>query len=343
MGNIDILEKIKNYRTISIIGMDKNVGKTTALNYILDKSKEKLTLGITSIGRDGEEEDRVTETKKPKIYIKRGTYIATSKQCLFNGDITKEIVETTEINTPMGEVVIAKALSDGFVELGGPSINTYMKQVCDRLITYGCEKIIVDGALNRKTLASPSVTEASILSTGASLNRSMNTVVEKTAHAVRLLSIAAEENHDITNVAGEKLSAARIGFIYKDLGIKDLKAATSLESAKEIVENLGDGVSHVLIRGVVTDKLLEDIMKATDKYKGITFLVEDGTKLFIKKDTLYKFEKLGGVIKALESINLICLTCNPKSPFGYEFDKNLFLEALKNNIHLPVFDLFLEG
>jgi len=343
MGKINILDRIKNYRTISIIGMDKNVGKTTVLNYILDKAEDNITFGLSSIGRDGEEEDSVTETKKPKIYIKRGTYIATSKQCLFNGDITKEIVETTEINTPIGEVIIARALSDGFVELGGPSINTYMKQICDRLITFGCEKIIVDGALSRKTLASPAVTEASILSTGASLNRSMNKVVEKTAHAVRLLSIAAEDNKDVTNIVENKLSAARVGLVYKDLGIRDLKAITSLESAKEIVNNLSDGVSHVLIRGVVTDKLLEDIIKSTDKYKGITFLVEDGTKLFINTDTLYRLKKLGGVIKALESINLTCLTCNPKSPYGYEFNKDLFLETLKNNIDLPVFDVLGGG
>jgi hypothetical protein len=339
MGKIDILDRIKNYHTISIIGMDKNVGKTTALNYILDKTKDSITFGLTSIGRDGEEEDRVTETKKPKIYIKRGTYIATSKQCLFNGDITKEIIETTDINTPMGEVIIAKALSDGFVELGGPSINTYMKQICDRLKTFGCEKIIVDGALSRKTTASPSVTEAAILATGASLNRSMSKVVEKTANAVSLLSIAAEENRVIINIVEKELSRARIGIVYKDLRIRDLKAQTSLEGAKEIVNNLGDDVSHVLIRGVVTDKLIEDIIKSTDKYKGITFLVEDGTKLFINKDTLYRLLKLGGVIKALESINLTCLTCNPKSPFGYEFDKDLFLETLQKNTALPVFDL----
>ncbi|MFL0248300.1 hypothetical protein [Candidatus Clostridium stratigraminis] len=339
MGKIDILDRIKNYHTISIIGMDKNVGKTTALNYILDKTRNNITLGLTSIGRDGEEEDRVTETKKPKIYIKRDTYLATSKQCLFNGDITKEILETTNINTPMGEVIIAKALSDGFVELGGPSINAYMKQICDRLKTYGCEKIIVDGALSRKTTASPSVTEAAILSTGASLNKSMSKVVEKTAHAVSLLSIAAEESKAIINIVEKELSKARIGIVYKDLRIRDLKAQTSLEGAKEIVDNLGDGVSHVLIRGVVTDKLIEDIIKSTDKYKGITFLVEDGTKLFINKDTLYRLLKLGGVIKSLESINLTCLTCNPKSPFGYEFNKDLFLETLQKNIALPVFDL----
>lgn len=343
MGNVNILDRIKKYRTISIIGMDKNVGKTTSLNYILEKARGSITLGLTSIGRDGEDKDRVTETEKPRIYIESGTYIATSKQCLFNGDITKEIMETTNIHTPMGEVVIAKAVSDGYVELGGPSINAYMKQICERLRALGCEKIIVDGALSRKTTASPIVTEACILSTGASLSSSMGKVVEQTAHTVNLLSLEAEKDMKIVGVANKELSASRIGIIYKDLRVKDLMAATAFEAAKEITENLGDEVSHVLIRGVVTDKLIEDILKATDKYRGITFLVEDGTKLFIKRDTLYKFQKLGGAIKTLESINLVCVTCNPKSPYGYEFDKTAFLESLRKNISIPVFDLMEEN
>lgn len=343
MGKINIIDRIKEYRTIAIIGMDKNAGKTTALNHILEKARGKMTLGLTSIGRDGEDKDRVTETKKPKIYIEGGTYIATSKQCLFNGDITKEIIETTDINTPMGEVVIARALSDGYVELGGPSINTHMKQICERLRAFGCEKVIVDGALSRRTMAAPTVTEACILSTGASLSRSMNEAIEKTAHTVRLLSLGAETDRNILDMVNSNLAASRIGMVYKDLRTKDLKALTSLEGAKEIVENLSDDVSHVLIRGVVTDKLIEDIIKSTDRYKGITFLVEDGTKLFINADTLYKFQKLGGALKTLESINLICVTCNPNSPYGYDFDKDRFLEDLRKHINLPVFNVVSTG
>lgn len=339
MENVDILDRIKNYKTISIIGMDKNVGKTTALNYILGKARGKYTLGLTSIGRDGEDKDRVTETEKPRIYIESGTFIATTKECLINRDITKEIIETTGINTSMGEVIIAMALSDGYVELGGPSINTYMRDICDKLCSYGSEIVIVDGALNRKSLASPAVTQASVLSTGASLNRDMNKVIEMTNHTVKLLCLKKEEDKSILDIARNQLLSSRIGLIYKDKSFKKLQVLTSLESSKEIVENLNDDVSHVLIKGIVSDKLIEDIIKSTDKYKGVTFLVDDGTKLFINVDTFMKFEKMGGKIKTLEEINIVCVTCNPKSPYGYEFDKNLFLEKLRERIDLPVYDL----
>ncbi|MBL4937438.1 hypothetical protein JK636_17085 [Clostridium sp. YIM B02515] len=339
MGNFNILEKIKQYRTVSIIGMDKNVGKTTVLNHILGEARGKLTLGLTSIGRDGEDKDRVIGTDKPRIFIESGNFIATAKECLFNGDITKEIIETTGINTPMGEVIIAKALSDGYVELGGPSVNNYMKEICDKLSNLGSELILVDGALSRKTMASPAVTEACILSTGASLNRSMNKVVEMTSLSVKLLSLEKEADKDVIKIIKKELSHSRIGIIYKNKETKNLEAATSLEAAKEIVEELNDDVSHVLIRGIVSDKLLEDILKSTDKYKGVTFLVEDGTKLFLKNETFEKFVKMGGILKAVNKVNLVCITCNPRSPSGYEFNKNMFLEKLSQAVSLPVIDV----
>ena len=80
-------------------------------------------------------------------------------------------------------------------------------------------------------------------------------------------------------------------------------------------------------------------MASTKQYKGVTFLIEDGTKAFLTREILYKFKKLGGIIKAINKINIICVTANPKSPYGYEFDKNKFLDGLKNYLKVPVFDV----
>jgi hypothetical protein len=339
MGSFDILETIKKYKTVSIIGMDKNVGKTTVLNHILSKAWGSLALGVTSIGRDGEDKDGVTGTEKPKIYVRSGTYIATAKECLFKGDITKEIIEATGIHTPMGEVIIAKAISDGYIELAGPSLNAYMKEICNRLSLLGGELILVDGALSRRSLASPSVTEACILSTGASLSRSMDKVVEMTSYMVRCLSLKKESDDEILELAKVILRDVKVGIIYKDKSFKALDLETSLAAGKDIVENLASEVSHVLIRGVISDKLIEDIIKTTDKYKGTTFLIEDGTKLFLSQDNLEKFERLGGGFRVIENINLAYVTCNPVSPYGYSFDKELFIEKLRRSINLPIIDV----
>lgn len=334
-----ILNMLSKYNTVSIIGMEKNVGKTTALNHILKTARGKTILGLTSIGRDGEDKDRVTGTEKPRIYVERGTLIATAKECLFKSDITKEILNTTGISTPMGEVIIARALSDGYVELGGPSINAYMRKVCNDLIDFGAELTIIDGALSRRSLASPTVSESTILSTGASLSRSMVKVVEKTALTVKLLSTRSEKSKKIIDICKEIIETSRIGIIYKDNSYKKLLVPTALEAARDITEELSEAAEYVVIKGIVSDKLLEDIMKSSDKFKKVTFIVEDGTKLFLNKETLNKFEKLGGRLRVMEPINVICLTANPKSPLGYEFDKERFLEKLKEHIDLPIFDV----
>ncbi len=336
---LSIFEMIQSYHSISIIGMNKNVGKTTTLNHILREARGKISLGLTSIGRDGEELDLVTSTEKPKIYIEQGTIIATAKQCLLNSDITKEILKTTGFNTPMGEIIICRALSDGYVDLAGPSVNSHLTLICDELKKFGSKLVIVDGALSRKTSASPSITNATILSTGAAMSRSMAKVIEKTSHTVELLSLENEQNKLLLNLASEIMYRGRIGIIRRDNTIKMLNVLTSLESSKEIVQVLDENTSYVVIKGVVSDKLLQDIMTSTKKYKGVTFLVEDGTKLFLTRETFYKFKKQGGIIKTIKKINVVCVTANPKSPYGYEFNKYKFLDGLRNSLIVPVFDV----
>lgn len=334
-----LLHTLKKYKSISIIGMDKNVGKTTTLNYIINEIEDNTILGLTSIGRDGEEEDVVTSTHKPRIYIRKNTYIATAKSCFLDSDVTKEIISTTGINTPMGEIIIFKALSDGYIQLAGPSFNYYLEQICSDLQRLGCDIVIADGAISRKSLASPSVTKGTILCTGASLNKNIYKVVEETAHSVKLLSTPVCENNEIIELAKEISSYSKVSIIDKDKNIKNLGLKTALDSSKKIIEVLDENSEYVVINGILGDKLLDNIMKNSTKYKGVTFLVQDGTKLFLSKEVLYKFEKTGGRIKTLSPINIICITANPKSPFGYEFDKDKFLGLLKSEIDLPVFDI----
>jgi hypothetical protein len=243
------------------------------------------------------------------------------------------------MNTPMGEVIIVRALSDGNVELAGPSINTYMESVCRDLLGAGSSLVIVDGALGRRTPASPAVTEAAILSTGASLSGDMGKVVEMTAHTVRLLSLEREKDNAVLNLCRTFLKDARVAIIRKDGEFEILPLATSLDGSREISQKLDEGCAYVIARGAVSDRLLEGIMESTDKYRGVTFLVEDGARVFVTGEVLDKFLKRGGRIRAMEKINILCITANPVSPFGYRFNKDEFLKALRDKIGLPVFDV----
>ena len=152
----ELLQLLNGVQTMSIVGMCKNAGKTTMLNWMLHHDRLQGTLGLTSIGRDGESTDVVTGTEKPGIFVREGTLIATAKDMLRLGDTTLEIMETTGIPTPLGEVVIFRARSDGNVQLAGPSITTQLKEVSRLFFEMGADKSIIDGALGRKSLGSSS-------------------------------------------------------------------------------------------------------------------------------------------------------------------------------------------
>lgn len=81
-----LYELIKPYSSVSLIGMCKNAGKTTVLNRLIkDCRRMDEGIALTSIGRDGERSDLVTNTKKPEIFVYDGTIIATAEKLLFAG------------------------------------------------------------------------------------------------------------------------------------------------------------------------------------------------------------------------------------------------------------------
>jgi len=303
-----LTECLAPYRTISIIGMAKNAGKTTTLNHLITNfHQENTSLALTSVGRDGERTDIVTKTAKPEIFVFQGTFIATAEGLLSLCDITKEIVMLTNINTPMGRVVVVRALSDGFVQLGGPSITTQIADLLEHLPT---DKVIVDGAISRKTLASPSVTEATILCTGAGLSRNMNTVIEETRHAVEMLTIPKLEDPrilaELEQVTDEKTAIQR-GYLY--------------------------------LPGAVSDTFVRNFIMSNANLKGLYLIAEDPSKLFIKPDTYQKLLLREVVLTVRTPIHLVGLTVNPVSPYSVGFDPRAFLEQMREAVSIPVYDV----
>ena len=333
------LEIFEKYKSISIIGIAKNVGKTTTLNYMINVAKNKYKLGLTSIGRDGESKDLIFSTPKPRIYVEKGTIIATAKQCLFNSDITKEILVATNLKTPIGEILIIRALSDGFVELAGPSKNSELLEIKNILFSLNCDLVIVDGAVNRKSFASPIVTDATILATGAAFSQDIEKVVGHTSHLVNLLSIEAEKNPQIISLSKKIFKFGTIGIISPNFEMKTIEGINAKEALKNIKKELLVDYPNIVVKGIVSDNFVEELMNYAQYYNRIVLLVEDSTKLFLSSDILSRFENGGNFLRALNQINIVCVTINPKSPNGESFSNDKFLKILKQNIQIPVFNL----
>ncbi len=192
-----LADALKRYASLAIIGMCKNAGKTTVLNQLIRCLwTDPRILAVTSIGRDGELLDIVTGTEKPGIWIRSGTLVATATDTLRRSDVTREILCATGVQTPLGEVIVFRALSDGTVELAGPSMNEQMAEVIGILREFGADIVLVDGAINRKTMGAPRITEGMILCAGASYHPDMDKVIADTAHICTLLTLPVQaEDH----------------------------------------------------------------------------------------------------------------------------------------------------
>ncbi|MCL2008678.1 MAG: hypothetical protein FWG77_11415 [Treponema sp.] len=296
-------------KSLSLIGMSKNSGKTTVLNALLEfYSKRGIKLALSSVGRDGEDEDILTSTGKPKIFVDEGTLFATVSSLLPLCDITKEILSVPGINTPLGEVIIMRARSGGYIQLAGPSVNSQTSNVCSILESFGADIILVDGAISRKTFSSPSITDATILCTGAALSANMNRVIDDTVHV-----------HDL-------LKSPKI-----DSELRQKSEGSSLALIRD------DGSCEGFEQAALTDSLAEDIIKRG--VQNSIIIADDASKFLIRRDTVNKLKFRNNSLMVRNSIKLLAVTINPVSGSSYEFDSKLFKKALKQYIDTPVINV----
>lgn len=345
----NLIELIQNdYKIISVIGMSKNAGKTVALNELVYQAIESgVCIGLTSIGRDGERQDVVTCTEKPTIYVETGTFVATAEGLFNCSDARLEILEITDHQTPMGRIVIAKVINSGNVQIAGPCTNHGIREVSEKMISFGSDIVIVDGALDRVSSASPSITDATILSTGAVLSRDMDKVIEQTAHRVRLFKLEKIEDESLQKVVREAIDLKdniMIEIIDDEIKIKTLDIKTALNAGKIIANNMNENTRFVVIQGSLVTKTIMDIVRQTKLYKDVKFVVKDATKIFIDhRDWMY-FNKIGIKLMVLDPINILAVTVNPFSPMGYYFDPNKFRDQLARELDgIPVFDVVHVG
>lgn len=338
---INVYKFIEKYKRLSIIGMEKNVGKTTLLNKLINDIGSKKILGLTSIGRDGEDVDVVTTTHKPRIYVRKGTIIATGKDCLNKCDITKEILYITDFTTPMGDITLVRALSDGYVDIAGPSYNTQVKFIMKLMEKFGSELTIVDGALSRKSTAISEVSEATILATGAALSLDMIKVIEETKKTVNFLMLDKVEE-SLKKEVDENFKKVKAFLIYKNGEKKLIDVTNSIDLSEEIKGCLKKEVEYFCIRGAITQKIVMTFIENRGNYENIKIIAEDGTKLFINSFLYNKAIMSGIEFRVLNKINLLFVTCNPRSPLGIDFDKDEFKNKLEGEISVPVIDVLGE-
>lgn len=336
----EFYRNIAAHRRVSIIGLEKNTGKTTTLDFLLRLFKD-VRLGMTSAGRDGETKDMVTHTRKPRIFVGRGCIFATAKDCLLASDVTFEILETTPVETPLGGVIAARALSSGFVELAGPSTASGLRHVCAVMRKHGVEKILIDGALSRKSLACPAVSGAAVLCTGGAVALKPEELSKITANALEQLSIPGV-NEKTLRLYTEVTAEEKLAFVYEDR-VEKSGSVTVLGAGKKAAERMSSPPAAIFIKGAVTDGFMKSLLDVRADLSRTVFVAEDGTRLLLSEGVYRAALSRGARFFAANPVNVLGISVNPTSPDGGKLDFAGFRKKMKGYTALPVIDVMNSG
>lgn len=149
-----ILDAVALPGPLFVVGSCKNAGKTTLLNFLnaeLFSRAPRETVGLATIGRDGEPEDAVWRHPKPPIHLWPGNLVVTVQAQLDRLGDTVERLETLPFKTALGQVVLGRARREGRIEIVGPDTNAQLWQAIERLAHHGSRVQLIDGAFDRRT------------------------------------------------------------------------------------------------------------------------------------------------------------------------------------------------
>lgn len=329
------VQDILKYRSLSIVGLEKNTGKTVCLNYLLRRLDEmQVSTAVTSIGVDGEQVDSVFATAKPEIRLYEGMQFVTSERHYLLRQLVSRILAVDERRTALGRLLTAEVVVPGKILLSGAATTAVLRQQISQARNRGVHLTVVDGALSRLSLASPTVTDAMILATGAAVSPNLKILVSKTRFVFNLIKIPEAEDCIKENLQSIEsgLWAVDSDGLPHDLGIASVFL---LDKHEEGLFRYGN---TLFASGAVSDRLLK-YLASRPNIKDITLIARDFTKLFITPEVYAEYTRRGGRIQVLQRSNLVAICFNPTSPQGYRLNSQEACRVLSDTLETPVYDV----
>jgi hypothetical protein len=323
---------------VAIAGFAKNCGKTTTLTH-MRAGYEQLgrQLGLTSVGRDGEAVDVVTRQPKPRIKVSPGTLLATASQSLATSSAPSREIRRTGIASALGEIVLAEVLESGLAELSGPTTVSQAREVVRMLREVGAERVLIDGALDRRASCSPAVCDAVVLAGGAVLGATVESACARIAYGVRLFELPEVDGL----IAGLLRSALpESGFqaaAVVEEGRVVMLPGSALTQLHQIQAATSGLPSHFYVGGALTDEIVRKLARL-ERLPEI--VVADATRVLLSPMALAQWEVAGGRVRVLDTIRVCAVTTNPFNPTGPSLPAAALLDAVAEAVPgLPIYDV----
>jgi hypothetical protein len=319
-------ELVAGTRALALVGLAKNTGKTETLAAILrEHAASGTAVGVTSIGRDGEEHDVIdARIDKPRVLLQDGSLVATTGALLRSSGLAHERLVDTGVRTPLGEVVLARLSERGTIEVAGPSSAADLRAIGDAMLELGAEQVLLDGAIDRRAASSPTVADGLVMATGAILSEDVEAVVDATRDAVDLVRLPA------TDADGQRIALER----RLVLNAEPAQIAALLREHAD--------ASAFEVEGALSERFLEGLLAARSERAGreLRIVAGDPTKVFLSRRGPRWYERQGVSIEVLQTIELKAITVNPVAPQSHRFESRTLREMIEAAVPgVPVLDV----
>ena len=320
-----LAQLLADTRRVALVGLAKNTGKTETLAAIVaEAAAAGRAVGVTSIGRDGEEHDVIdARISKPRVRLEAGSLVASTGPLLHASPARHERLLQTGIRTPLGEVVIARFSEPGTVEVAGPSAAADVRAVGEAMRELGAEQVLIDGAIDRRAASSPAVADGLVMATGAVLAADIERVVAHTSDAVDLVRLSRSEARDPTPVPRSVVLSgdpAEISALVRERGLQ----------------------SSFIVEGALSERFLEGLLGARRERAGreLRVIAADPTKVFLSRRGPRWYARQGVCIEVQQTIELKAITVNPVAPQSHRFDSRQLRERIEAAVaDVPVYDV----
>jgi hypothetical protein len=341
-------------RRLALVGLAKNTGKTEALAALLRELNAcARTVGVTSVGRDGEEHDVIDfRIEKPRVLLWGGSLVATTDGLLRASGLPYDLLEQTDVRTPLGRVMIARLRGAGAIEVAGPSAAAQVRAVAESMLEHGAEQVLIDGAIDRRAASSPDVADGLVMSTGAVLSEDIDEVVAQTREAVELVRVP-------TLAAAEPENGARLRALADAGGGESLLVGEQIEpaalpprfaltaGASELAALLdaNPDARWLILAGALPDRFMRELVAGVRRRgRELTVIVADATRVFLAEKGLEWYLRQGLSLRVLRPIELLALTVNPLAPESHRFDSGALRARLSEAIaDVPIYDVLDPG
>ncbi len=331
-------------RSLSVVGLAKNAGKTVALNSILRQAQAAgITLGLSSIGYDGERVDILTRLNKPRINVVAGTLLATATATIDRATAKLEIAASTPYTTALGEVVIARVREDGEVEIAGPDSLLEMSHVVRQMQGLQADLVVVDGALDRVGSAAPTVTDATLLASGATVGNTLPLILTRTLHKVALFTLPTATDAAQLQALLQAESRGCLTYLDESGAVRMLPFSSAMGHSLAVVDSLPPkGAVALAVPGAITDYLVSEICRKRRLASRLTLLTQDPTHIFASPEVWQRYTSYGGRAAVSDPIKLLAVSVNPTAPSGNSYEPRSFASTLAHSLApIPVYDLFM--